>query len=80
MTKNVTGILVCLQIAHKYLVEKHLSPADETQFKEQLYRIWFELYARKGSSRWVESATVTKCNLKSGTMMVTVLLRENGSL
>lgn len=46
---------MCLQIAHKYLVEKHLSPADEAQFKEQLYRIWFELYARRGSSRWVES-------------------------
>ncbi|MED6241872.1 hypothetical protein ATANTOWER_029008 [Ataeniobius toweri] len=39
------------QIAHKYLVEKHLSPQDETEFKEQLYRIWFELYARRGSSR-----------------------------
>ncbi|KAI3373237.1 hypothetical protein L3Q82_006546 [Scortum barcoo] len=40
-----------MKIAHKYLVEKHLSPADDTQFKEQLYRIWFELYARRGSSR-----------------------------
>lgn len=53
-----------LQIAHKYLVEKRLSPMDDTKFKEQLYRIWFELYARRGSSRWVES----------GTMMITVLL------
>ncbi|KAM9781737.1 uridylate-specific endoribonuclease B isoform X2 [Syngnathus typhle] len=40
-----------MKIAHKYLVEKQLSPQDETQFKEQLYRIWFELYARRGSSR-----------------------------
>ncbi|XP_070773726.1 uridylate-specific endoribonuclease B [Enoplosus armatus] len=40
-----------MKIAHKYLVEKHLSPADDTKFKEQLYRIWFELYARRGSSR-----------------------------
>lgn len=54
-TLNFTRALVCWQIAHKYLVEKHLSPADETQFKEQLYRIWFELYARRGSSRWVDS-------------------------
>lgn len=57
---------MCLQIAHKYLVEKHLSPADETQFKEQLYRIWFELYARRGSSRWVESGTATQYNSASG--------------
>lgn len=45
---------VVLQIAHKYLAEKNLSPADDTKFKEQLYRIWFELYARRGSSRWVD--------------------------
>lgn len=43
---------VPLQTAHRYLVEKNLSPADKTEFKEQLYRIWFELYARRGSSRW----------------------------
>ncbi|KAF0038491.1 hypothetical protein F2P81_008975 [Scophthalmus maximus] len=40
-----------MKIAHKYLVEKHLSPEDPTKFKEQLYTIWFELYARRGSSR-----------------------------
>lgn len=57
-SKNAAeNVSVCLQIAHKYLVEKNLSPADETQFKEQLYRIWFELYTRRGSSRWVESGT-----------------------
>ncbi|PWA23096.1 hypothetical protein CCH79_00002439, partial [Gambusia affinis] len=40
-----------MKIAHKHLVEKQLSPQDDTEFKEQLYRIWFELYARRGSSR-----------------------------
>ncbi|KAJ0062003.1 hypothetical protein NL108_014778, partial [Boleophthalmus pectinirostris] len=40
-----------MKIAHKYLVEKNLSPEDQEEFKEQLYRIWFELYARRGSSR-----------------------------
>ncbi|TKS83060.1 Poly(U)-specific endoribonuclease-B [Collichthys lucidus] len=40
-----------MKIAHKYLVEKRLSPMDDTKFKEQLYRIWFELYARRGSSQ-----------------------------
>lgn len=54
------NVSIRLQIAHKYLVEKNLSPADETQFKEQLYRIWFELYTRRGSSRWVESGTARK--------------------
>jgi len=47
--------VVCRQLAHEHLVEKQLSPKDDAQFKEQLHRIWFELYARKGSSRWVES-------------------------
>lgn len=55
-----------MQIAHKYLVEKNLSPADETQFKEQLYRIWFELYTRRGSSRWVESGTARKYSFTGG--------------
>eukprot|EP00064_Thunnus_orientalis_P017055 superscaffoldBa00003522_g17130 len=55
-----------MKIAHKYLVEKHLSPRDETQFKEQLYRIWFELYARRGSSRWVDAGTALQCNFTSG--------------
>ncbi|MBN3302491.1 uridylate-specific endoribonuclease B [Amia ocellicauda] len=40
-----------MKIAHKYLVERQLSPRDIEEFKQQLYRIWFELYARKGSSR-----------------------------
>lgn len=56
---------VCLQIAHKYLVEKHLSPENLTQFKEQLYRIWFELYARRGSSRSVGSTE--ECDAQTGT-------------
>lgn len=63
---NFTRALVCWQIAHKYLVEKNLSPADEKQFKEQLYRIWFELYARRGSSRWVDSGTAPKYNFTDG--------------
>lgn len=62
---SVIYIFICLQIAHKYLVEKNLSPADETQFKEQLYRIWFELYARRGSSRWVGSGAVPKYDFTS---------------
>ncbi|CAL8400383.1 unnamed protein product [Boreogadus saida] len=40
-----------MKIAHKYLVDKKLSPENETDFKKQLYTIWFELYARKGASR-----------------------------
>ncbi|XP_028838781.1 uridylate-specific endoribonuclease B [Denticeps clupeoides] len=40
-----------MKIVHQYLVEKNISPQDITGFKEQLYRIWFELYARRGSSR-----------------------------
>ncbi|XP_043925218.1 poly(U)-specific endoribonuclease-B-like [Protopterus annectens] len=40
-----------MMLSHKYLVGKNLSPADTTDFKKQLYDIWFKLYARKGSSR-----------------------------
>ncbi|KAG7484633.1 hypothetical protein MATL_G00052140 [Megalops atlanticus] len=40
-----------MKIAHRYLVQKQLSPQSTEDFKQQLYRIWFELYARKGSSR-----------------------------
>ncbi|XP_018611855.1 uridylate-specific endoribonuclease B [Scleropages formosus] len=40
-----------MKITHKYLVEKQLSPKDTEEFKQQLYGIWFELYARRGSSR-----------------------------
>ncbi|KAI4882963.1 hypothetical protein NFI96_015630 [Prochilodus magdalenae] len=40
-----------MKIVHKYLVTKNLSPEDMTAFKKQLYRIWFELYARRGSSK-----------------------------
>lgn len=66
-SKNaVENVSICLQIAHKYLVEKNLSPADETQFKEQLYRIWFELYTRRGSSRWVESGAARKYSFTGG--------------
>ncbi|XP_006003273.1 uridylate-specific endoribonuclease B [Latimeria chalumnae] len=40
-----------MKLAHKYLIDKQLSPAGTEEFKKQLYRIWFELYARKGSSK-----------------------------
>ncbi|XP_036376278.1 poly(U)-specific endoribonuclease-C-like [Megalops cyprinoides] len=35
--------------AHRYLVSKGKSPADERQFKDQLYDIWFRLYHRDRS-------------------------------
>ncbi|XP_062868082.1 uridylate-specific endoribonuclease B [Trichomycterus rosablanca] len=40
-----------MKIVHKYLEKKNLSPVDADAFKNQLYHIWFELYARKGSIR-----------------------------
>ncbi|KAF7697420.1 uridylate-specific endoribonuclease B isoform X2 [Silurus meridionalis] len=40
-----------MKIVHKYLIEKSLSPLDTSAFKQQLHHIWFELYARRGSSR-----------------------------
>ncbi|XP_067915429.1 uridylate-specific endoribonuclease B [Heterodontus francisci] len=39
-----------LQIVQRYLVEKGKAKANEKEFKQQLYDIWFSLYARKGSS------------------------------
>ncbi|GCC21705.1 hypothetical protein chiPu_0020180 [Chiloscyllium punctatum] len=39
-----------LQIAHRYLVEKGRAKENKEEFKQQLYDIWFCLYARKGSS------------------------------
>ncbi|XP_067833376.1 uridylate-specific endoribonuclease B-like, partial [Heptranchias perlo] len=39
-----------LQIAHSYLVEKGTGKVTKEEFKQQLYDIWFCLYARKGSS------------------------------
>lgn len=69
---NKRKFLLFLQIAHKYLAEKNLSPADDTKFKEQLYRIWFELYARRGSSRWVDLSLTPP--LESGTTMENLVL------
>ncbi|XP_072326971.1 uridylate-specific endoribonuclease B [Scyliorhinus torazame] len=40
-----------LQIAHRYLVEMGRAKVNEEEFKQQLYDIWFSLYARKGSSQ-----------------------------
>eukprot|EP00064_Thunnus_orientalis_P023309 superscaffoldBa00008674_g23545 len=41
-----TDIMKC---AHKYLVKKGQSPSDVSQFKRQLYDIWFRLYHRDRS-------------------------------
>lgn len=41
-----TDIMKC---AHKYLVRKGQSPSDVSQFKRQLYDIWFRLYHRDRS-------------------------------
>jgi hypothetical protein len=35
-----------MKFAHKYLVAKQLSPADEAAFKKQLYDVWFKVYNR----------------------------------
>uniref|UniRef100_A0A4W3J5X4 Uridylate-specific endoribonuclease n=2 Tax=Callorhinchus milii TaxID=7868 RepID=A0A4W3J5X4_CALMI len=40
-----------LQIAHSYLVKKGQAQASKEKFKQQLYDIWFRLYARRGSSQ-----------------------------
>ncbi|XP_048465931.1 uridylate-specific endoribonuclease B-like [Rhincodon typus] len=39
-----------LQIAHRYLIKKRTVKVNKEEFKQQLYDIWFCLYARKGSS------------------------------
>ncbi|XP_034558173.1 poly(U)-specific endoribonuclease-C [Notolabrus celidotus] len=41
-----TEVMKC---AHKYLVEKRQSPSEPSQFKRQLYDIWFRLYHRDRS-------------------------------
>ncbi|XP_028986594.1 poly(U)-specific endoribonuclease-C-like [Betta splendens] len=41
-----TGVMKC---AHKYLAKTGKSPSDPTQFKKQLYDIWFKLYHRDRS-------------------------------
>ncbi|XP_078063561.1 uridylate-specific endoribonuclease B-like, partial [Mustelus asterias] len=40
-----------LQIAHRYLVKKGRAKMSKEEFKQQLYDIWFSLYARNGSSQ-----------------------------
>ncbi|XP_068806788.1 poly(U)-specific endoribonuclease-B isoform X2 [Struthio camelus] len=37
--------------AHQYLVKKNLAEPNLTDFKSQLYDIWFQLYARKEGNR-----------------------------
>ncbi|XP_010218168.1 PREDICTED: poly(U)-specific endoribonuclease-B-like, partial [Tinamus guttatus] len=36
-----------MKLAHQYLVKKNVAEANLTDFKSQLYDIWFQLYARK---------------------------------
>uniref|UniRef100_A0A1A7XXD6 Uridylate-specific endoribonuclease n=1 Tax=Iconisemion striatum TaxID=60296 RepID=A0A1A7XXD6_9TELE len=38
-----------MKFTHKYLVKKGQSPSDPTQFKKQLFDIWFHLYHRDKS-------------------------------
>ncbi|XP_027516604.1 poly(U)-specific endoribonuclease-A-like isoform X1 [Corapipo altera] len=39
--------------AHEYLLKKTLAKPNLTDFKHQLYDIWFQLYARKEGDRYV---------------------------
>lgn len=40
------NFLCFLQKAHDFLVGKGMSPEDPTDFKRQLYKIWFRVYRR----------------------------------
>ncbi|NXA36763.1 ENDUB protein, partial [Eudromia elegans] len=40
-----------MKLAHQYLVKKNLAGPNLTDFKSQLYDIWFQLYARKEGDR-----------------------------
>ncbi|XP_074127974.1 poly(U)-specific endoribonuclease-like isoform X1 [Sminthopsis crassicaudata] len=37
-----------MKLTHQYLVRKNWSKPSRTDFKAQLYRIWFQLYTREG--------------------------------
>lgn len=41
-----------MKIAHKYLAEKGLMPADRPGFKKALYNLWFKLYRRTKGVRY----------------------------
>ena len=41
-----------MRIAHKYLAEKGLMPADRPGFKKALYNLWFKLYRRTKGVRY----------------------------
>ncbi|XP_025969782.2 poly(U)-specific endoribonuclease-B-like isoform X2 [Dromaius novaehollandiae] len=40
-----------MKLAHQYLIKKNLAEPNLTDFKSQLYDIWFQLYARKEGNR-----------------------------
>ncbi|XP_013803553.1 poly(U)-specific endoribonuclease-B-like [Apteryx mantelli] len=40
-----------MKLAHQFLVKKNLAEPNLTDFKSQLYDIWFQLYARKEGNR-----------------------------
>ena len=45
-----------MQHAHKFLVSQRKSPSGESQFKEQLYDLWFKLYRRTRGSSALDSS------------------------
>ena len=42
-----------MKIAHEYLAGKGLVAQDQSQFKRQLYDMWFTMYSRTGDKRWI---------------------------
>ncbi|NWH60675.1 ENDUA protein, partial [Geococcyx californianus] len=40
-----------MKLAHEYLLKKNLAEPNHANFKNQLYDIWFQLYARKEGDR-----------------------------
>ena len=40
-----------MKIAHEYLAGKRLVAAGQSQFKRQLYDMWFTMYSRTGDKR-----------------------------
>ena len=40
-----------MRIAHEYLAGKGLVAAGQSQFKRQLYDMWFTMYSRTGDKR-----------------------------
>ena len=42
-----------MKIVHEYLAGKGLVAAGQSQFKRQLYDMWFTMYSRTGDKRWI---------------------------